>query len=521
MVHTDDNQNDKSSFSEKIKNIFQKKHKDNNQDNFYSNPYSNYYDNSYSESNINNSSSKQNYYDNSLSNMDFNDINNNDFDNFYSSVNTKDDHISDNYDNHFSKKKIIVVIVLALILVVLLFILIKGTSTNNPDINLLVDKIILKVGENKYLSYEIINTNNPLKVTFKSSDVSVATVDDNGNINGISEGETKIILSYQSGGNTKEKICNVIVEKKDNGGGTGSNKAPTLNLSYSGSIWTNKDAIIGISASSNSGGSVSVKYATNCSQNCTYQTVSGSSITINNNGVTTVTVIATDNQSGLSTTKSASVKVDKTAPTLTLDANQVYTTTSSSLKICATCKDNESGCKTEQVCQTYTKSASNQYLNVQDNAGNKGITSVFNVVISVPLPSCTLSLASDGTVTANPKNATSYSFSSNFTANGTTYKIPDLDSSTSVTRTVTYYVKNSDGKTASCSINVLESCRCEYLGDNGKCYKKEAGRIGRNKEQYGENPADCAGATKKSIGATNVWCYWYTDPGYNCTFTQK
>ena len=79
------------------------------------------------------------------------------------------------------------------------------------------------------------------------------------------------------------------------------------------------------------------------------------------------------------------------------------------------------------------------------------------------------------------------------------------------TSKVTYYVKNSDGKTSSCSINVKASCTCKYRADNYKCYKTLV------KTVNDPNSAECKNAQRK----TNVNCSFYKDEGLTCTYTKN
>jgi len=540
--HGNDNQNYSNNYYGNKEFNYSEEKKDNS-NNFYNNPKTNYYN------------SSNNYYENSNSSSS-----NNAFDNFYSTSSTKKEYEIKENDNekegNSRNKKIYIIIALALVLTILIIILlITMFGKNSPDINLLVTNINLKVGENKYISYEMVNSQDVIEVSFRSSDTSVATVDANGNVLGVGGGKATIYLEYKSGIRTKEKTCDVTVEGANNSNPTNTSNnqnnttkknnnstnpviktPPTLTLSLSNNSWSNQNVIVRANASSNSGGSVRLKYAVNCSKNCSYTNTTGS-IVINMEGTNMVTVVAEDTLNNTETEKSVFVKIDKTSPTISLINNQGTFTSNTSIEICATCTDRESGCKKDKVCQIYTSSASNQTLKGEDNAGNVGTSQAFNVVINgsgtnnsgnnnnnstttpiVAMPSCSLNVSGNGIVTATTSNATSYSFDSSFKTNDKTYQIPQVSKklengqSADEIKNVSYYVKNGN-LTSSCSITVKVSCTCKYMYAN-QCYQNRETKIvssDRECQNYGGNV----------MVSGSKWCYIHTNPGYSCTFTKR
>ena len=57
-------------------------------------------------------------------------------------------------------------------------------------------------------------TEEDIKAEFNSKNPNVVSVDKNGKIKGLSEGDSIITVSYKSGRKTKEKKFDVIVVKK-------------------------------------------------------------------------------------------------------------------------------------------------------------------------------------------------------------------------------------------------------------------------------------------------------------------
>ena len=329
-----------------------------------------------------------------------------DYDDFYGTNEEKEEEKS---SNNIDKKKIIKIGLIALgviLLIVLLIILISKLSKPKGDIELTNESITLKVGETDYISYKIVNTDSDVISTFSSSDELIAIVDENGQVTGISGGETTINISYTIDGKKKEKKCKVTVTDD------GNNKQElTLNLTFtsgSNNKWTNKNVVIKVEAKS-SIGIDSIKYGINCDSNCEYNTINNnSSITISSDGTTKVKVIARDKK-GQEVTKEVTAKVDKEPPVIEFDNKDI--TSTKDVQVCATCTDSVSGCKQAKVCKKYTSSKSNDTITVTDNAGNKKTSGTYNITIKKAQAPCSLSVSPDGVVTATLReSADNYEF---------------------------------------------------------------------------------------------------------------
>ena len=264
----------------------------------------------------------------------------------------------------------------------------------------------------------------------------------------------------------------------------------------------------------------SVKYTINCNNKCEYVEVTDRKILISNKGTSVVSVIVT-NIDDVENKKDITVKIDDAAPEIILSPNETNIKSNGPITVCAVCNDKESGCKQEKVCTEYTKTSKDQILTVEDNAGNTTVSNKFSVTIGsnntatpTPVsaaPSCSLSVNKSGLVTATYKNANKYhGFSSSYSGSNSDKKQVSLDKD-DATETVKYYVKNSDGKTATCSITVNANCKCLYRGANERCYRKLVKTI------KDPNSKECANATVK----TNVDCSFYDDEGLTCEYSKK
>lgn len=339
------------------------------------------------------------FYDNQ-DNM-YNDYSNdtsqdNGYGDFYSDMNNNNYVEEDENEKTPSKVKYVIIALLFIILIGLLayLLFVRKKEVVLPKVSLLNSEISIKEGENAFISYEILNSKDSLTVTFGSMNTAIAEVNEEGNVTGKKEGTTSIILKYNNGKKDVEEMCNVIVLPKPqespggnnggNGGGGGtsivSQKEPNLSLTANTSGWTN-NAIVKVSANSNAGGSVSSKYALDCSKNCSYKAVSNNVIVVNENGTHVVTVVATDSKNGKTTTKSVTVKVDKNAPTVSLINPKTKYQARTAIEVCATCSDKESGCTEEKVCKVFKTSASGQVITIADKAGNVGNSAKFDIVI--------------------------------------------------------------------------------------------------------------------------------------------
>ena len=134
--------------------------------------------------------------------------------------NTENDYQGDNYYSSKDDKKlknIFFVVagtsVLAILLIVFLIIFFNRDDPNAPRIELLKKMIIVKVGEKADINYQIVNSKEGISASFKSKNSDIATVDDNGTVEGKKVGETTIIISYKSNNKNKETKCSVSVVK--------------------------------------------------------------------------------------------------------------------------------------------------------------------------------------------------------------------------------------------------------------------------------------------------------------------
>ncbi len=407
-----------------------------------------------------------------------------DYSNFYDSNDEEEENEEDN-GNKGKWIKIGAIVLLALLLIGLIIFLITRSSGTKGDIELTNNDITLKVGESDYVSYKIVDTENEVTSTFSSSNSDVAIVDENGAITAMGPGEATITISYTIDGKTKQKTCKVTVT----GDPTPTPKPtakPTatpshnikLNLKFnngSDNHWTNKDVAITVEASSDYGIS-SIKYAVNCSGTCDYKDLSGNTINVSNNGTTKITVLATD-KNNQQAKKEVTVKIDKEAPNVTYNGN-TNIVSQGEVEVCVTCSDSISGCTKSKVCKKYTSSQSNQVLTVSDNAGNKKSSPTFNVSINKVQQPCSLSVASDGTVTATLREEATYSgFNSSYSGSNETSKKIDVSVTTTDqagvmagAKVVYYYVKNKNGGTGKCFVTVIKECKCnDATSTDPKC----------------------------------------------------
>ncbi len=355
--------------------------------------------------------------------------------------------------------KISIVIALFVAIIVLLFVLLgKGNNEPKGDIELLNSEMTLNMGETSVVSYNIVNTESSVTSTFVSSNPNIASVDNNGKVIAIAPGTTTIVVNYTIDGKTRSKDCKVTVNKS---GDVNTDISLTLG-NVKDNSWTNKDVEISVSASSIYGID-SVKYAINCDSNCGYKNVENDKIIVNNPGTTKVIVEAVD-KGGQKANKTVTVKIDKDSPTATLTGDKNVSGTGS-VKVCAECTDELSGCKQKTVCKTFTSSKSGQTITVEDNAGNTSKSESFNVTITKKMTEpCSLSVSSKGIVTATLREEASY-YGFNSSYSGSNTKSMQVEISASKTgergaKVVYYYVKNKNGTGGLCYITVIKECKC-------------------------------------------------------------
>ena len=141
---------------------------------------------------------------------DYDDNDNND-------KNNNDYYYQDNNNNN-KLKKIAFIVLIFVILVLLVILVVKLVSNRNTNDNneenrsqLIIskDSLVIDVGETYKLEADFWSSNNEKAVLYwESIDPSIATVDQEGNVVGISEGEVFIIVSY---GEEYNQTCIVTV----------------------------------------------------------------------------------------------------------------------------------------------------------------------------------------------------------------------------------------------------------------------------------------------------------------------
>ena len=244
-----------------------------------------------------------------------------------------------------SRGSLVIIVILLLVFSVLGILFTKSFSKTNSTVNekepvVTVIEANAEVNENEEykLQYSFDNFTDDPKITFVSSDETIVTVNNEGTITGVKEGNAKIIMSYFRKEVSYQKEFGVMVKKVDEPEPekpkdpdpakptptpAKDTTKPTLTLTFADAkenTFTNKDVVVNVTAKDNSG-KVTVKYAFDCSNNCNYQNVSGGKISVTKEGTTVVSVQAVD-ASGNKETKSITVKIDKTKPTCSLKVQQ-------------------------------------------------------------------------------------------------------------------------------------------------------------------------------------------------------
>lgn len=124
------------------------------------------------------------------------------------------------YDNSNNKKKStnLIVIVLAVVLIILLISLFLSCDKKDsivPSINIIQDKVYLKLNSSDYLPIELINADNT-NINWQSDNDKIVTVDQSGNIFGVKFGSSNITATYMDA-NYKNYTdqCEAIVYQGD------------------------------------------------------------------------------------------------------------------------------------------------------------------------------------------------------------------------------------------------------------------------------------------------------------------
>lgn len=311
----------------------------------------------------------------------------NEEENYYESFEEEEPKIESNKTSKKEIGLIIGLIIISLALIAVLVILLIKRS-NKIEFTLKENKATIYQKETYTIEYNLVDKNNTNNVVITSDDEAIATID--GNIaKGIKEGTTKINIVYiDSKGDTHPLIFYLTVlkketektpEKKQEETKPVKQTKPTITTKFTqgGSNWVNTDVKIKVTATDTNGiSNLTYKYA-----GTTNKIGSGNIITLNQNGANDV-VITAKNKQGNTSTKTIKVKIDKIAPTVSLVNETSTYKGKGSVQVCAKCSDNDSGCTTQQVCNTYTQNAKNITLTVYDNAGNSTRSKAFAIEIT-------------------------------------------------------------------------------------------------------------------------------------------
>ena len=126
---------------------------------------------------------------------------------------------SHNQENKRKKKqidkrrlfKLAIILILLIILFTLVYFIIT-TGSKTPSVNILNREIILNAGESSAIAYEILDTEEEIRVRFASSDERIVSAYEDGSIVGVSTGEATITVSYYVGNTLHEEECHVTVK---------------------------------------------------------------------------------------------------------------------------------------------------------------------------------------------------------------------------------------------------------------------------------------------------------------------
>jgi hypothetical protein len=269
------------------------------------------------------------------------------YDDFYDYMSTNsfddDGDIDDEPDLELEarKRKRAHFAVIGLLVIILIFLILLVTRSCDHKI-IVEDKkeelviktttIELYVGEEKAIDYRTLNFKNDPELTFTSMDPSVAEVSTEGKVKGLKKGETEVVITYFVDEVSYEKKCTVIVKEKDKPVNPPKptpdppkptdKTPPTLTVNITNAkdnTWVNHDVTIKVSAKDDS--KVTIKYALDCTNNCTYNNVSNGQITISKSGTTIVSIQAIDANNNKSS-KNVTIKIDKEKPTCSMNVSE-------------------------------------------------------------------------------------------------------------------------------------------------------------------------------------------------------
>lgn len=385
-----------------------------------------------------------------------------------------------NNNENKNKKKIFLyggLIVLLIIILSFLAILIinKSKEKNDEDIkaDITLNQQSLSIAKGNRSVINITRNTEDILITWTSTNEDVVTVDSGGNVTAIDFGNASIILSYTgSDGKKYELECAVIVAENDDPTNPTDPTDYEMGLSYTfnqgkENTWTKNDVVISLNPV-NSSYISSIKYAINCTNNCSYSNVSNNKINISKEGNNKITVIATykNNKTVL---KDIVVKIDKTAPTCVVNSKKV---TDSGVSISVTGSDKLSGIKTingnsystdSATYSTTLKTAKANELVVVDNASNETKCSKITTVMCYQYDhttSCKYCYAAGVRLVSGP-SCTTYS----------SYQKPSpilTDSEAKNQKVTTYYKSCTMAPTTSTSYYTCSKCTYKWLS-NSSC----------------------------------------------------
>lgn len=147
----------------------------------------------------------------------------------YKPINNIDTSYTDDYSNgeykvstmNVNRKKYtIIIIVLSIILIILGIILYKTIMVKNikPETNTYIkffkDEVEIKIGEEKKLDLILSNQHKKnYRIEWFSNNDNVVSVDNNGNIVGVNEGDAIILVAYYLGDKVFDAQCHIYVLK--------------------------------------------------------------------------------------------------------------------------------------------------------------------------------------------------------------------------------------------------------------------------------------------------------------------
>lgn len=206
VMYTEDDKYTRPKFNNKkakINNKVQNNYNTSFNDNFYEDYYDNYVDND-------NHNMVNSYVDTSINSLDTS----------YTDDYSEKNKYQYNSDNLFKKKYIVIIIILTIVLAVLIILLIQSLNISTPPVGdnsnyvrLYYDELELNVGDTKKLEITLSETSEKYKIEWFSNNDNVITVDNNGNIRAINEGEAIVLVAYYVSDKVYDAQCHIYVSK--------------------------------------------------------------------------------------------------------------------------------------------------------------------------------------------------------------------------------------------------------------------------------------------------------------------